>query len=118
MNKHDLPEEGSFIIVFDDASVEEEMFTGYGARDAALRRYDQISISWNAHLYVKIDSNSRDCTIPNADVEQKGWETMTDEARKIQMRHLDDHTGDVYHAMQYLSSRFGKKDRRPMTQPI
>jgi hypothetical protein len=42
------------------------------------------------------------------------WKEMTDEARKIQMRHLDNHEGDVYHAMQYLIVKFGAKDTGPM----
>ena len=61
-----LPEEGAYIIVFEDAEVLDERFVGAGAKDAALRRYDMISMNWNAHLYVKIDSNHRDCTVPNA----------------------------------------------------
>lgn len=52
-----------YIIYFDDADRTPELIVG---REAALKRYEQISMSWNAHLFVKIDSNSRDCEYPNA----------------------------------------------------
>lgn len=47
-----------------------------------------------------------------------GWERMTQVARAIQMQHLDNHTGDVYHAMQSLVVEHGWRGHRPMTQPI
>ena len=59
------PDDGAYLIRFDDAEREDESFVGCGAKDAALRYYEQVSDSWNAHLYVKVDSNSRDCTVPN-----------------------------------------------------
>ncbi len=49
-----------WVIYFDDADRKPEVFGGEGAENAAKRRYEQISISWNAHLFVKVDSNSRD----------------------------------------------------------
>lgn len=55
-----VPEECPHIIVFDDADRANEHFCGAGARTAALRRYEQISQSWNAHLFVRISRNSRD----------------------------------------------------------
>lgn len=61
-----LPDEGAYIIRFDDAEREDEFFAGHGAKDAARRRYEMVSVSWNAHLYVKFDSNCRDCVVPNA----------------------------------------------------
>lgn len=61
-----LPDDGAYIIKFDDADRRDEFFAMTGARDAAMRRYEQISVSWNAHLFVKIDSNSRDCGCPSA----------------------------------------------------
>ena len=61
-----LPDEGVYLIRYDDRSREDELFAECGAKRAAFERYKQISGNWNAHLFVKIDSNSRDCTTPNA----------------------------------------------------
>ena len=46
-----------WLIYFDDQDRRPEMFTDEGA---ALKRYEDISISWNAHLFVLVNSNSRD----------------------------------------------------------
>lgn len=46
-----------YLIQFDDADRRPEVWTD---RAAAHHRYREISVSWNAHLFVKIDSNSRD----------------------------------------------------------
>lgn len=55
-------EEGEYyLIFFDDADRRPEMFT---SRLAALHRYEQISTSWNAHLFVRVISNSRDAPQP------------------------------------------------------
>jgi hypothetical protein len=61
-----IPEECPHLIVFDDAERENLMFTGAGARSAALKTWEQISISWNAHLFVRIERNSRDDRYPSA----------------------------------------------------
>ena len=61
-----VPEETPHIIVFDDADRPNEMFSGAGARPAALRRWEQISVSWNAHLFVRVERNSRDDPYPCA----------------------------------------------------
>lgn len=61
-----LPDEGAYIIKFDDADRPDEFFAYGGAKAAALARYKQISGSWNAHLFVKIDSNSGDVETPSA----------------------------------------------------
>lgn len=55
---------------------------------------------------------------PAASGGEDGWQRMTAEARSIQMRHLDDHHGDVYHAMQSLVVKHGYRSTGPMTQPI
>lgn len=60
------PEETPHIIVFDDADRPNEVFSGAGARPAALRRWEQISVSWNAHLFVRVEKNSRDDPNPCA----------------------------------------------------
>lgn len=46
-----------YLILFDDT--ERPVETMFG-EEIARKRYSDISISWNAHLFVKIDSNSRD----------------------------------------------------------
>lgn len=51
------------LIFFDDRDRPPELLIG---RERALLRYAQISTSWNAHLFFKIDSNSRDCRYPSA----------------------------------------------------
>lgn len=53
----------AMLIWYDDASVPPEMFSGHGAEDAAYSRYEQISTSWNAHLFVRINANSRDAAV-------------------------------------------------------
>jgi hypothetical protein len=58
-----------YMIVFDDNDRESEMVVG-GTR--ARYRYRQISQGWNAHLYVKINSNSRDCPWPDAEMDGQG----------------------------------------------
>lgn len=63
-----IPDECPHIIVFDDADRANEHFCGAGARPAALRRYEQISQSWNAHLFVRVARNSRDDRYPSAKI--------------------------------------------------
>lgn len=52
-------------------------------------------------------------TTPPAPVRDgdEGWLAMTCEARRMQHRHLDNHQGDVYHAMQALVTS-GNIDRK------
>ncbi|MDF2792281.1 MAG: hypothetical protein K0S85_34 [Pseudomonas orientalis] len=61
-----IPEECPHMIVFDDADRETLMFAGEGARTAALNTWTQISRSWNAHLFVRVERNSRDDRYPSA----------------------------------------------------
>jgi len=55
-----IPDECPHLIVFDDTQVEQLMFAGAGARAAALKKWESISTSWNAHLFVRVARNSRD----------------------------------------------------------
>ncbi len=48
---------------------------------------------------------------------QQGWQRMTDRAREMQRQHLDNHNGDVYHAMQSLCAGYGAESDEPLTQP-
>lgn len=61
----DVTQQPLYLILFDDIEVPAE--TMHGA-DVARRRFEQISGSWNAHLFVKVASNSRDdrCAASNA----------------------------------------------------
>lgn len=54
-----------YLIKFDDTEVPDE--TIFGA-EIASKRFEQISRNWNAHLFVKVASNSRDdvCSGSNA----------------------------------------------------
>jgi hypothetical protein len=47
----------TWLIFYDDHDRPPEILT---RRAAALRRYDDISASWNAHLFVRVHCNSRD----------------------------------------------------------
>lgn len=62
----EIPEECPHLIVFDDADRQQLMFAGTGAREAALKTWEQISNSWNAHLFVRVERNSRDDRYPSA----------------------------------------------------
>lgn len=61
-----IPEECPHLIMFDDTDREQLVFSGTGARPAALKAWEQISGSWNAHLFVRIERNSRDDRYPSA----------------------------------------------------
>jgi len=50
-----------YLIFFADADCRPEIFN---SRSAALHRYEQVSTSWNAHLFVRLDSNSRGSSPP------------------------------------------------------
>ncbi|WP_296267377.1 hypothetical protein [Pseudomonas sp. UBA6562] len=90
-----IPDECPHIIVFDDADRANEHFCGSGARPAALRRYEQISQSWNAHLFVRTASNSRDDRYPGA--------TVADPAEVERLR--IEHTEAVNVGMRYQDQR-------------
>ncbi|MDO1495805.1 hypothetical protein HND72_14595 [Pseudomonas putida] len=55
-----IPDECPHLILFDDTQVEHLIFAGAGARAAALKKWESISTSWNAHLFVRVARNSRD----------------------------------------------------------
>ena len=63
-----VPEECPHMIFFDDADRQPLMFAGTGARQGALRAWGQVSIGWNAHLFVRVARNSRDDRYPSATV--------------------------------------------------
>jgi len=63
-----IPDECPHMITFDDADRSPLIFAGAGARQAALKAWEVNSISWNAHLFVRIERNSRDDRYPSAEV--------------------------------------------------
>lgn len=63
-----IPEDCPHIIWFDDQDQRPLVFAGHGARAAAERTFKKVSMQWNAHLFVRIDKNSRDCPYPVAAV--------------------------------------------------
>lgn len=67
-----IPEECPHLIVFDDTEVGSLMFSGSGARAAALKKWEAISTSWNANLFVRLARNSRDDRAPCATVADPG----------------------------------------------
>lgn len=60
-----IPDECPHLILFDDAEVKPIMFAGSGARKAALAKWEQVSIGWNAHLFVRLEKNCRDDIYPS-----------------------------------------------------
>jgi len=63
-----IPDECPHLIMFDDTDRENLLFSGAGARSAALKTWEKISMSWNAHLFVRVERNSRDDRYPSATV--------------------------------------------------
>ncbi|MGP0171214.1 hypothetical protein ACSVIJ_04950 [Pseudomonas sp. NCHU5208] len=63
-----IPDECPLLITFDDTERQPLVFAGTGARSAALKAWAQISQSWNAHLFARIERNSRDDRYPSATV--------------------------------------------------
>lgn len=61
-----VPEECPHLILFDGAEMKPIMFAGTGARRGALAKWEQVSKNWNAHLFVRIEKNSRDDRYPCA----------------------------------------------------
>ncbi|WP_212628804.1 hypothetical protein [Pseudomonas putida] len=61
-----IPEEYPHLIIFDDTDREQLMFSGAGARAAALKKWEAISTAWNAHLFVRVARNSPDDGHPSA----------------------------------------------------
>lgn len=43
--------EWAWVIKFDDTEVEDEVFMGNGAKQGALKRFEQVLMNWNAHLF-------------------------------------------------------------------
>lgn len=82
-----IPDECPRIIWFDDSDMRPMIFAGRGARDAALKAFERVSVQWNAHLFVRIQKNSRDDQYPCAPLytnPQPKRETLTDEqSRRI-----------------------------------
>ena len=50
----------AFIIKYEDNEVEDEIFSGYGAEEGALKRFEQLSLNWNCSLFQLIKQNFKD----------------------------------------------------------
>ena len=59
-------EDDLFVLMFEDPDRKTEVFAGYGARDAANRRYEQAKVSWNCVLLAPI-ARSPEPTPPAAE---------------------------------------------------
>ena len=66
-----VPDDCPHILWFDDQDLKPVVFAGNGAKRAALEAYRQASMQWNAHLFVRIAVNSRDCLYPCAAPQQE-----------------------------------------------
>ena len=56
--------------------------------------------------------------LDNAHLTQERYRKMTEMARAMQKRHLDNHNGDVYHAMQRLCVETGMRTNEPALKVI
>ena len=48
----ELREDGAYLLWFEDAEMQPILFSGAGARDAAIRAYEARSLAWNCVLFV------------------------------------------------------------------
>lgn len=64
-----IPDECPHIIWFDDQDQSPIVFAGPGAKACANAKFQDISTSWNAHLFARIARNSSDDRFPSASVE-------------------------------------------------
>jgi hypothetical protein len=51
------PAADAWIIWFEDASMPPETFTGYGATEAARKRFDMVRSNWNCHLFQRVETD-------------------------------------------------------------
>lgn len=63
-----IPEDCPHMIVFDDSDRKPVMLAGAAAKEAAQKTFDKIGQTYNAHLFVRIASSSKDDEYPNAQV--------------------------------------------------
>lgn len=47
----------AWIIWFEDAGMPPETFTGYGAIEAARKRFDMVRSNWNCHLFRRVETD-------------------------------------------------------------
>jgi hypothetical protein len=68
-------EDALFLIYYDDRDMKPEILVG---ESGARARFAQVSVSWNAHLFGKIESNSHDSQFADANVKlrEKDAETI------------------------------------------
>ncbi len=76
----EVPADCPHMIVFEDDEEATLTFAGHGAREAALKKWEQISDNWNAHLFVRVESNVRD-EHPNATIAHPSPDALRDEVK-------------------------------------
>ncbi len=58
LRRHGWPDEDdtAWLIYYEDADVRPEVFAGFGAETGAKRRFRQVTIGYNAHLFCRVAS--------------------------------------------------------------
>lgn len=56
-------DDGAWMIVYEDADVRPDVFSGCGARAAALATFERRLMSWNCHLFERISGGEQGCTV-------------------------------------------------------
>ena len=74
-------EDALFLIYYDDRDMKPEILVG---ESAARARFEQVSVSWNAHLFGKVASNSNDSQFYNANYAPTSGPNCEDQARRIE----------------------------------
>lgn len=100
-----IPEECPHLIVFDDTEVASLMFSGAGARVAALKKWEAISTSWNAHLFVRVARNSRDDGHPCATAADAGEVERLRQLNRDAVAELEDRKQEIYALRAQLAER-------------
>lgn len=100
-----IPEECPHLIVFDDTEVASLMFSGAGARVAALKKWEAISTSWNAHRFVRVARNSRDDGHPCATAADAGEVERLRQLNRDAVAELEDRKQEIYALRAQLAER-------------
>lgn len=69
--------------------------------------------SYRGHLHTFASCGCFDTLYPRQDA-TLGWQKLTQEIKDMQLKHVGNHQGDVYHAMQSLHVQFGYKVTGPL----
>ena len=83
----DVEDNTPFIISYEDADRDPEFVFG---RQAALARFEQVSLNWNAHLFAKVCSNHDTDGFGNNAVLDRDCVALVRQARQV-MQYLEEH---------------------------